>query len=267
MAASWPFDRWSEILSLPAAAAEAIGVPFAGALRPGALLADPFAPVIEALRPWLIGKTRTLRVNGRELTLVVEDFIVTGPDLARSLGQYGEIRIIARDVAWADGQIERLDIRARNVHLRPAALPTLVAAPVLWEALVPAASAAGWLAAAAPALELTFDGGVPCLGLAGRASWPRLEIEAAADGRSVRIRPRALRLGGRRLPLHLPRWLPSHHVSPGALPRGAVLTEIEPASTGVLVRGLLPEWNRAPSRRDIERLLAALRAGTGPIDV
>ena len=237
----------------------------AGALdlpQSGALPGDPFVAMVDTARSWLIGKKRTFRFSGHELTLVLTDISVEGSDLARVAGQYGQVSISARDIGWGGYQLERMEMRARNVHARPGMRPGLVAAPVLCEAFVSASVASRWLATISPRLELILQAGVPQIGLAG-VPWARLEVEAEAEGRSIRIQPRVLRLRGRRLSLRSPAF----HVSLRVLPRGIMLTSVEPASGGFVLRGVVSEWQRSLSRPDINRLLAAIRGGKDRLDI
>ena len=266
MAAATPFDRWwpdewkrtwTELLSLSPAGA-LMGMPFAQTL-PG----DPFGAIVDAVRARLIGKNRTFRVKGRDLTMVLDDISVDGTDLARSMGQYGEVRIAAHDIEWEGGQLEQMEIRARNVHLWPGTAPTLVAAPVLWEVNIRASFASSWLATVEPRFDLAIDASSPHIGLAGRAPWARVEVEAASEGRSILLRPRRLRLGSRRLPLRLP----AYHVSLASLPSDVVLTSVEPLPAGIVMRGFVGEWRRSLSQGDVERFVAVLRAGQGRIDI
>jgi hypothetical protein len=256
MAEWWPFDRarpgdWkrnlSEVLSLSSAAAASLGLPQLG---------DPFTALVDAARSWLIGKKRTFGLWGHDLTLILEDISVEGPELARAIGQYGQTRISARDVEWNDYRFERLEITARNVHLRPGTRPTLVAAPVLCEAFVSAPAVSRWLATVSPRLELAMRAGVPQVGLAG-APWLRLEVEAGAGGKSIRVAPRALHLLDHRVPLRVPAF----DVPLPPLPVDVMLTSVEPAPGGFVMRGLLPEWQRSMSRADLDRLLTAMRQG------
>jgi 2-(1,2-epoxy-1,2-dihydrophenyl)acetyl-CoA isomerase len=207
MAEWWPSGRswaadwrrsWSDLLSASSAMAASLGLPASGVL-PG----DPFGVVMDAARAWLVGQPRTFRLSGRDLTLTLTDIAVEGSDMARAVGQYGQVRIGAQDVQWDGHQFDRLEILARNVHLRPGRQPTLVAAPLLVEAFVPAPVASRWLAAALPRLEVTWRDGLPQLNLA-RAPWARLEVEAGAEGRAFLIRPRTLILRGRRVSLRSP---------------------------------------------------------------
>jgi hypothetical protein len=248
---------FSEVLSLSSAAAQSLGLP-----QPGLLAGDPFTAVVEAARAWLVGKQRTLRFSGQDLTMVLTDISVEGPEFARAVGQYGQLRLTAQDVHWGGHQFERMEVRARNVHLRPGTRPAIVTAPVLVEAFVAVPVASRWLAAVSPRLELTLQAGVPQVSLAG-APWVRLEIEPGAGGESLRVQPRAVRLLDRRVSLRSPAF----HVPVPDLPSGLVLTSVEPAPGGFLLKGVLSEWQRSVARDDIERLLAAIRGGKDRLDL
>jgi LmeA-like phospholipid-binding len=266
MADWWPFDRswadelkrnWTEVLNMSSAAAQSLGLP-----QPGFLAGDPFSAIVDAARTWLVGKRRTIRFAGHELTMVLTDISVEGSDLARAIGQYGQVRFTARDVHWGGHQFERVEVQARNVHLRPGTSPVLVVAPVLVETFVAASVASRWLATVSSRLELTLRAGIPQVGLAG-APWVRLEVEAVVGGGSLRIQPRALRLRERRLSLRSPAF----HLPVPDLPSGFVLTSVEPAPGGFVMRGMLSEWQRSVARNDIERLLAAMRGGKDDVDL
>src|SRR5260370_34017875 len=125
MTERWPFDRswaddWkrslSDIIAKSSAAAASVGLPQLGTL-PG----DPVAALVEAARAWLIGKKKTFRFSGHNLTLTLSDISVGNADLARVVGQYGNVGTSAREVQWDAYQLERGEIQARSVHLRPRA--------------------------------------------------------------------------------------------------------------------------------------------------
>jgi hypothetical protein len=251
---SWA-EEWrrnlSEVLSLSAAAAASLGLPAP------ALAGDSFATLVDAARGRLIGKKRTFSFSGQDLTLVLEDLSVEGSDLARAIGQYGQVRLRARDVEWSGYRFERIEVHARNLHLRPGAKPVLVTAPVLFEAFVAASAASAYLATVSPRLELTTQAGVPQVGLTG-APWIRLEVAAGAGGQSIRIQPRALYLLDWRIPAPAPAFdLPLPPLPLDDL----MLTAVESAPGGFLIKGLLAEWQRALTRDDLDRLLAAIRGG------
>jgi hypothetical protein len=252
---SWA-EEWKrslgEVVSLSAAAAASLGLPQAGAL-----VGDSFGALVDAARNWLIGKQRTFSFAGHDLTLILEDLSVEGSDLARAIGQYGRVHLRARDVEWAGYRLERIEVHARNVHLRPGTKPTLVAAPVLFEAFVSVPAASAWLAAVSPRLELSMHAGVPQVGLVG-APWVRLEVAAGAGGQSIRIQPRALYLLDWRMPVPAP----SFDVPLPPLPLDDVMiTSVEPAPGGFLIKGTLPEWQHSLSRDDLDRLLTVIRGG------
>jgi LmeA-like phospholipid-binding len=262
MAERWPWiDEWkrnlTEVLSLSSAAAASLGLP-----QPALLVGDPFTMIVDTARNWLIGKRRTFTFAGLDLTMVLEDLSVEGSDLAKAVGQYGQVRILARDVEWDDYQLERLEVLAANVHLRPSTKPVLVAAPVRFEAFVSAAAASRWLAAVSPRLVLATHAGVPQVEMVG-APWARLEVGAGAEGKSIRVVPRALHLLDRRLSLP---GVPAFHVPLPELPFDVMLTSVEPAPGGFVIRGLLPEWQRLLSRSDLERLLAKMRGGKDELE-
>ena len=266
MAEWWPFDRsrtdewkrtWTEIISMSSAAAASIGLP-----QPGTLPGDPFAVLVDAARAWLTGKRRTFRFWGHDLTLTLSDISVEGADLARVIGHYGQVRICARDVQWHTYQMERIEVRASNVYVRPGLRLALVTAPVHCEAFISASFASSWLATVSPRLELAMVAGLPQVGVAG-LPWVKLEVDTGAEGQSIRLRPRALYLLDWRVSL------PSmaFHFPVPDLPAGFMLTSIEPAPGGFLVRGLFSEWQRSLSRDDLERLLAGMRAGQDRLDI
>jgi hypothetical protein len=254
MAERWPFDEWkrslADVLSLTSAAAASLGLP-----QPGLLVGDPFTAIVDTARNWLTGRQRTFTLAGRDLTLTLEDLSVEGSDLARAVGQYGQLRALARDVDWGEYRFERVEVQARNVHLRPGTKPVLVAAPIRFEAFLSAQAATRWLAAMSPRLELAMHEGVPQVGLAG-APWLRLEVEPGASGTSIRVVPRALHVLDRRLSLRVPAF----NVPLPELPFDIMLTSVEPAPGGFVLRGVLPEWQRSLSRADLERILTVMRS-------
>ncbi len=257
---SWTDDwkrSWSDIVAMSSAAAASVGLP-----QPGTLPGDPVAAVVEVARTRLIGKKRTFRFSGHDLTLTLSDILVGGADLARVVGQYGNVGVSARDVRWDLYQLERVDVRARNVHLRPGTRPTLVAAPVLCEAFVSAGFASRWLATVSPQLGLVMQEGVPQVSVKG-VPWVRLELQTGAEGRSIIVRPRALYLLDRRVSLRSPAlFLPI-----ADLPDGFMLTSVDPAPGGFVIRGQFSEWQQSLSRETVERMLAAMRAGTERLDI
>ncbi|HTX29284.1 MAG TPA: hypothetical protein VME19_19950 [Streptosporangiaceae bacterium] len=252
---SWA-EEWkralSGVVSLSATAAASLGLPAAAALT-----GDSFAALVDAARGWLIGRKRTFSLSGQDLTLVLEDLSVEGSDLARAIGQYGRVHLRARDVEWSGFRFEWIEVHARNLHLRPGAKPVLVTAPILFEAFVSASAASAYLATVSPRLELAVHAGVPQVGLVG-APWIRLEVAAGAGGQSVRIQPRAVYLLDWRVSVPSPAFdvpLPPMPLD------DLMLTSVESAPGGFLIKGVLTEWQRTLTRDDLDRLLATIRGG------
>ncbi|HEY6296803.1 MAG TPA: hypothetical protein VIX15_14170, partial [Streptosporangiaceae bacterium] len=75
-------------------------------------------------------------------------------------------------------------------------------------------------------------------------------------GQSIRIQPRAVYVLDWRLPVPAP----SFDVPLPPLPLDDVMiTSVEPAPGGFLIKGTLPEWQHSLSRDDLDRLLAIIR--------
>ncbi|MGH3183336.1 MAG: hypothetical protein ACRDOE_15745, partial [Streptosporangiaceae bacterium] len=113
-----------------------------------------------------------------------------------------------------------------------------------------------------PRLELTMTAGIPQVGVIG-APWVRLEVDTGAEGQSICVRLRALHLLDRRVSLRSPAF----YLPVPDLPAGFMLTSVDPAPGGFIVRGLFSEWRRSLSRDDIERLLAGMRSGQDHLDI
>ena len=255
-AGDWP-RNWLDMLSESSGLFASLVLP-----SPATLPGDPFAAVVGAARACLVGKPRSFRISGHELTLTLTDITVEGTDMARAVGQYGQVRIAAQDVEWDGNQLGRLEVLARNVHLRPGGQPTLIVAPLLVEAFIPAPVASRWLAAASPELRLALLDGVPQLSLE-RAPWARLEVEADAEGRCILIRPRALYLRDRRWSLRFPAFA----MARPPLPRGFLLTAAVATPGGFVVSGTLSEYQKPLTRAYLERLLAGMRGGGEHLDL
>ena len=267
MAEWWPFDRsrtdewkrtWTEIISRSSAAAAAIGLP-----QPGTLAGDPFAVLVAAARAWLTGKSETFRFSGHDLTLTLSDISMDGATSPGSSTGAGKVHISTRDVQWHVYQFERIDIRASNVRVRPGTRLDaewhagslrglhlgLVRLQLAGHRVAPPGAGHGetasrrsaWLACRGPGWK-----------------WKRASRAApSACGRAPFTCSTGACLCG---PQHFRLTLPE-------LPAGFMLTSVEPAQAGFLVRGLFSQWQWSLSRDDVERLLAGMRAGQDRLDV
>ena len=72
-----------------------------------------------------------------------------------------------------------------------------------------------------------------------------------------------MHLRNRRLSLRSPAF----HLSLPVLPGGIMLTSVEPAPEGFVLRWVVSEWERRLSPDDIERLLTAMRGGKDRLDI
>ena len=250
--------NWMRLISSASSAASSIAGPASRIIPTNSL-----AAVLNAVRDQVVGRSRTFRLWGRDVTLTLDDVSITGSDLARSVGQFGNIHIVTRDIHWDSSRIERLAFHARNVHVRPGMPPTLVAAPVSWELWAAPSVVSGWLAAAAPTHSLEFVEGIPLVRLPKAPSWLRLEVRPSAEGRSIRLQCIALRIRSRRLPIRLP----DHIVPLPVLPDQAVLSSVETFADKIVMRGLIHEWQRSVSQSDLQGLLALLRSREGRIEL
>jgi hypothetical protein len=88
-------------------------------------------------------------------------------------------------------------------------------------------------------------------------------VDTGAEGQSICVRLRALYLLDWRVSLPSPAF----YLPVPDLPAGFMLTSVEPAPGGFVVRGLFSEWQQSLSRDDIERLLAGMRSGQDRIDI
>jgi hypothetical protein len=219
---------------------------------------DPLRSLLDAAKELVVGRRLTVPVGEKKVSFVLDGVEVEASDLVRATGHYGQVVVRGRDVEWAEARIARLEVRARNVHLRPGRTPTLVAAPIRWEAQVAASQASAWLSSVAPHLRVAVDDedGVR-VSLAGAAPTVDLQVEPRALGRAVRLVPRSLGWSGRRIGLRLP----GYTVDLRGLPPDVAVTAVEAGGDRVVVRGVVTEWQRSLSRADVDRLLTKLRSG------
>ena len=258
MADRWPFDEWrrnlSEVLSLSSAAAASLGLP-----QPGLLIGDPFTAIVDTARNWLIGKKRDVHLRFGRPDPGPEDLSVEGFDLAKAVGQLrpGPHARAGRRNRATPSFSSGFEIQAKE--RAPAGQHQTGAggrADPLEAFLSAAAALPRWLAAYSPRLELATRGRPPGRHDRGAVGTPG--GAGGAEGKSIRIVPRALHLLDRRVSVLR---IPAFHVPLPELPFDVMLTSVAGAG-GFVVRGLLPEWARATRYPgDLERLLATMRGG------
>ena len=122
--------------------------------------AAAYRTLFMTLRRLVVGRRLAVRLDDGDVTLTVTEFDSRLDVRGLSVGQLNDVRLAARDISWGGNQFERASAVLHNVHIRPAAPPVLVAAPV----------------------ELTLE--VPSAVLDDLFSWaaPRLVGEVGPDG-------------------------------------------------------------------------------------
>jgi hypothetical protein len=212
------------------------------------------------------GRRLTVRLDQGEVTLTVTEFDSRLDVRALSVGQLGDLRLAARDIRFGDSVFDRATAVLHNVHLRPAAPPILVAAPVEVTLDVPTAALDDVFRWAAPRLsgDVAADG-VARLRLARRPRLGHIEVEARLDGSTLWLTPSVLGVGRSRW--RLPGRVPAYPVQLPELPHGLRLTGIELAPHVVRLSGTIPEWRMALPRRRLEELLRQLSVVGVPLNL
>lgn len=174
-------------------------------------------------------------------------------------GNFGDLRIAARDVRFNDSRFDRAEIVLRDVQLRPAVTPVLSAAAVEATVHVHAEGLHELFRWAAPRLagEVGADA-VARLRWARHPGLGHLEVDARLDGSTLCLQPRAVTM--RRARWALPHRTPAYRVQLPELPRGLQVTGIEFAPDLVAVTATLPHWQIRMPRTRLEHLLDQLRS-------
>lgn len=233
------------------------------------LMAGPAAvyrTLFETASKRLVGRTFTVRTKAADVRLTLTELDACLDPLALSVGQLDDVRIVAEGLTWGEHRIERAEAVARNVHVRPAGVPELVAAPVEVTVTVSAATVDGLLRARVPWLVADVrEDATPTLRLRRRPGLAHVEVEVRPDGSTLSVRPRALNLSGRRW--SLPARVPAYAVRLRPLPSQLRLTTIEPGPGVVHLHGVLPVWRRQMPTGRLNDLLSQIRAATSLLDL
>ena len=214
----------------------------------------------------LVGRTFTVRTKAADVRLTLTDLDARLDPLALSVGQLDDVRVAAEDLTWSGYRIERAEAVARNVHVRPAAVPELVAAPVEVTVTVSAATVDDLLRARMPWLVADVrEDATPTLRLRRRPGLAHVEVEVRPDGSTLWFRPRALNVPGRRW--SLPARVPAYPVRLRPLPSELRLTGIEPGPGVVHLHGVLPVWRKQVPTGRLNDLLGQIRTATSLLDL
>ncbi len=225
-----------------------------------------YRSLFETAREQLVGRTFTVQTSGATVGLTLAELDAQIEPAALAVGQMGDVRIVARDLTWAEHRIERAVALARNVHLRPAGIPTLVAAPVELTVTVSAATVAALAAARIPWLAADVDdAAVPTVRFSRRPHLGHAEVDVQPDGSTLWVRLRAVHVRGRRW--SVPARLPAYPVRLRALPSGLQVTRIEQGPGVVHLHGVLPMWRKPMPTGRLNDLLRQIRSTSKLVDL
>lgn len=267
-----PMRRWDPFRPLDMAAAlwsTAVAVP---PVSTGAAAA--YRTVFVTLRRLVVGRRVTVRADSGPVTLTVTRLESRLDVRGLSVGQVDDVRVWASDIHWQDSRFESASAVLCNVHVRPGAPATMVAAPVhltldvSTEALDDLFSSriggSGPLSPAGPSpprrpswvprfAGAVGEDGVARVRFARRPGLGHVEIDAELDGSALVLTPRAVALRRRRWPL--PLRTPAYRIRLPELPHGLRLTDVGFEPGLVRLSGTLPEWRVEFTRRHLEYLL------------
>jgi hypothetical protein len=203
--------------------------------------AAAYRTLFMTLRRLVVGRELTVRLDEGDITLTVTEFDSRLDVRGLAVGQLSDVRLAARDIRWDNNRLDSATAVLHNVHLRPSAPPVLVAAPVDLTVELPAEGLDELLRLAAPRLagDIGPDG-IARLRLARRPGLGHLEVDAVLDGSILRLRPRGLVLGRRRI--GLPQRTPGYRVQLPEMPHGLHLTDIDIRPDKLCLSGSLHEW-------------------------
>jgi hypothetical protein len=228
--------------------------------------AAAYRTLFMTVRRLVVGRRLTVNLDGGALTLTITEFESRLDMRGLSVGQLNDVRLTARDIDWEGSHFDHASAVLHNVHLRPAAPPVLVAAPVELTLDVPTAVLDDVLQWAAPRLsgEIGVDG-VARLRLSRRPLLGHLEVDAELDGSTLWLKPRHLTV--RRSRWRLPARTPAYRVRLPALPHNLRLTGVTFAPGCVSLAGTVPEWRMELPRKLLEDIIAQLSVVGSPLNL
>lgn len=227
--------------------------------------ATPYRALFAALQKRLVGREINTRVGGHDVALTVTGFDSPLDPLGLTVGQFGEVRVAARDLCWDGHRFERASALLHNAHLRPGMPTTLIAAPVDLSVTLPAAVIDEMLQQRVPRLS-----GAACADDTVRVHWRRrpdwgaLDVGVELSGSTLWLRARALSTRGRRWGLS--DRIPAYPVRLPAPPGQLVVTGASLHPDSLEITGLLPQWQVELPMTDIEDVITRLSQKTGPFN-
>jgi hypothetical protein len=228
-------------------------------------LADPIAAVAGAARAGVVGRAVTFRAGRNTVTMTVSDVDLRPTAIGMMVGQYEDLRLEAEQVTWGSIRLRRLSVRCRNVHVRPGAPSTLVAAPVEITAVLGQDELARMLGTRLRRVALTIgEDAIARATPAGHERWGHLELVPRLDGSTVALVPTGLVLRGHRWAIRRWRGIRLHGWH---LPPDVYLSAVELGPAQLTVHAVLTQWREPLSTSLLSKLARRLRAGGDAIEV
>jgi hypothetical protein len=233
----------------------------AGAAQAAAM---PYRTLFLALQQSLVGKQVKVQAGGHDVVLTVTEFESALEPRELAVGQLGQVRVGARDIAWDHHHLQSAVAVLHNVHFRPGVPPVVAAAPAELTVTLPAQIVEDALRRAAPQLRTALGGdGTARLHWARRPGWGGLEVGvdvvSTTSGTTLWLRPSAVVTGQRRWTL--PSRTPAYRVPLPDLPHGLLVTGVRLGSDSLEVVGVLPQWRMELPLRNLEEIISQLSAG------
>ncbi|MEV7038832.1 hypothetical protein [Amycolatopsis sp. NPDC051061] len=220
------------------------------------------AALVRTVTEQLVGRRLTAKVDGRDVGLTLAELDYPADSLRLATGRVGDVRIVAEDVDWPEGDggsipLRRVTVLAEDVRLRSLPTPAAKPARVELRIAVSADVLRERVAKVRPGIVAApADSGLLQIHWAKKPHWGHLTLEAQVEDDAVVLVPRTLHIGQRTLrppkrfqPIVLP--LPE-------LPPGTKLTKVEPRHDELVLHTVAEEWPERLSRIPLADLLSWL---------
>lgn len=210
----------------------------------------------------LRGKRVTVRTADQEVPMTVVDMACSGDTFRLAQGRIDEATFEARDLGWPPLALERLVVTARDLRFAGPFSTTVTAESVQLDVTITAQTLLAEIAETRPDLGVRFGSVL----LVSRKPWPgELEVAPEVEDGVARLRPIALWLAGRRLPL--PARLAPFRVPLPDLPRGLTLTSVTTSEEGVRLRGEAQDWRDKLSSTPLAEMVGLLATAAQTLTV
>lgn len=229
---------------------------------PGRLLVD----VVESSMSGLLGRELdvtfgTSRAQMRPVTLRLDP-----APLGIATGRLDRVEVRLDDVRWPAGRIDRLQLRARSVHITPGVTPALVAGPIDLTATLHQATLDDWLTSLGVdwGVRLAGDGWVEVT-WPGRERWGHAVFSATARDRTLHLAPEEVVVRGRRVRRAVQRYAKPLTVTLPRLPGDARVIRVLPRRGLVEVRAIVDELREPVTIRQLDQMRRAAQGFAGGI--